>query len=87
MPAAAPDLASTWTVTSPSASVPPVTAETLNSISAASTPMALAIAAQAASTMPSPMADSWMTPPSWPTRTVAVGDSAVPPATWMPISV
>ena len=64
--------------------MPPVTADTWNSTSLASTPTALAMAAQAASTMPSPMADCSTTPASWLRRTVAVGDITVPPATWSP---
>src|SRR5215211_1988270 len=75
---------STCTVTSPRASVPPLTADTWNSTSLASTPVAAAMAAQAASTMPSPMADCSTTPASWLRRTVAVGDITVPPATWRP---
>ena len=67
--------------TSPRASIPPVTEETLKSVSLASIPVACLIALQVASIMPSPSAvasDLW---PSRLTTTLARGMPSVPPWT------
>src|SRR6185436_11070248 len=73
---------SSWITTSPKASVPPVTALTLNETSRPSIPEARWIAPIAASIIPSPIADSSTISSPRRSRTLAVGDSAVPPPTW-----
>src|SRR6266566_4761648 len=72
---------SSWTTTSPNASEPPVTLETLNATSRGSIPAARPSAPITASIMPSPMADSSIRSSPRRSRTVAVGARCVPPPT------